>query len=283
MNTQMNTQMDTTGFIGFGNMGGTLLKALIKFGAIAEDRIVVTTRTPGRLNDFLKQYPAVKEVGNVSEVGSACRRVFLCTGTREVKPVLTELARYLPQNAHVITITGSIEFRCLETIFTGGITKVMPTMISEVGEGVTLVCHNDKVPSADREFISTVFCRIGLVKEITEKQVDLAADLTSCAPAFFAAILRTLMEAAKNHGDFPPEELSDLILRTCQGTTRLLLANKNDFDGLMSRVATRGGITAEGLKVLEAKLPEVFDDLLNITLSKREMVKRQIRTQYGLE
>jgi pyrroline-5-carboxylate reductase len=275
--------MGKIGFIGFGNMGGTMLKALLKVGSIPEDKVIVFTRTREKLKNFVADYPKVEVARGLSDLGLKCERVFICTGTREVKQVLTELVRYLPENAHVISITGTIEVRCLESIFGGRITKIMPTMVSEVGEGVTLVCHNTKALPEDKEFIRLAFGKIGRVKEISEDQFDLAADLTSCAPAFFAAILHNFAKIAMQHGDFDANELKDLILPTCYGTTKLLMERKIDYEDLISRVATKGGISEEGVKVLNSHLPETFDELLSVTLEKRRMAKKIVREQYGVD
>jgi pyrroline-5-carboxylate reductase len=95
-----------------------------------------------------------------------CNRVFICTGTREVKPILTELASILSEGAHIIIIAGTIEIKCLESVYDGKISKIVPTMIYEIGEGVNLVCHNSKVLPQDKEFINTIFNNISCVKEI---------------------------------------------------------------------------------------------------------------------
>jgi len=269
------------GFVGFGNMGGTMLRALLKARAIPQDDLVVFTRTREKLKSLVTAYPKVKVARSISDLGSKCKRVFICTGTGEVKAVLTELNACL--HAHVITIAGTLEMKCLESIYKGRITKIMPTMIYEVGEGVTLVCHNSKVLPVDKEFIRSAFGKIGSVKEIREEQFDLAADLTSCAPAFYSAILKNLVQVARKRGDFKEDELNKLVLPTFYGTAKLLLKTRADYAGLISRVATKGGISEEGVKVLDKELPKTFDELFNVTLGKREKTKKQMREQYGLE
>jgi pyrroline-5-carboxylate reductase len=271
------------GFVGFGHMGSTMLRALLINQAIPQDKVIIFTRTQEKIKGFITDYPEVEVAGSLTGLGQKSGRVFICTGTREVKPVLTELAGYLPGDSHVISITGTIEMICLESIFGGRISKIMPTMISEVGEGVTLVCHNSRVTPEDKEFIHSAFGKIGRVKEIREDQVDLAADLTSCAPAFFAAIIHHFTDAAGKHGDFNENEIKNLILPTCYGTAKLLLNCTMDYEGLISRVATKGGISEEGVKILDRRLPEAFNELLTVTLEKRLKTKKLMREQYGLD
>jgi pyrroline-5-carboxylate reductase len=55
------------------------------------------------------------------------------------------------------------------------------------------------------------------------------------------------------------------------------------FEELIKRVATPGGITGEGVKILDRALPAVFDDVFQTTLAKREKLRAQMRRQYGIK
>lgn len=275
--------MGKIGFIGFGAMGSIIVKALLDVKAIPENKVILTTRTPEKLKDFTARHPKVEVVGNITELAKKSERVFICTGTKEMKSVVTEMAQYLPEDAHVVYIAGTIEMKCMESIYKGKISHLMPTQIAEVGEGVTMVCHNSKVLPGDREFIASTFGKIGKVKEIPESWFSLAANLASCAPGFYAAILRNFGEVAKKYGDLPPEEINEIIIATIYGTAKLLLKYGVGFGDLIRRVATKGGITEEGVKVLDRALPDIWDEVLSVTLKKREIIKAQMREQYGLK
>ena len=275
--------MGKIGFIGFGAMGSIMIEALVAAKAIPENKIILNTRTPEKLKDFASRHRKVEVSGNIKELAVKSERVFICTGTKEVKSVLEELVRYLPVNAHVITITGMIEIKCVESIFKGRVSKIIPTQIVEVGEGVTLVCHNAEVKPADREFIRSVFGQIGQVKEISENQFDLGTELSSCSPAFYAAILRNICDVAAQHGRLAPEEIKEIVLATAYGTVKLLMEKDIGFTGLISRVATKGGISEEGVKILDQYMPAVFDNVLNATLDKRQKIKEAMREQYGVK
>jgi pyrroline-5-carboxylate reductase len=275
-------KMDKTGFIGFGAMGSIMVEALVRAKAIPENRIVLTTRTPEKMQGFLARHPKVEAVDSIEAAAQRCRRVFICTGTREVKAVLEELVRYLSPDAHIVTITGVIEMRCLESIYHGAISRIMPTQIAEAGEAVTLAMHNAAVAPDDRAFIVNAFSKIGKVREITEDQMDLAADLAGCAPAFYAAIIKAVTGAAQKHGGMAPEAIRDITLDTLGGTVKLLQEKQLDCDTLIRRVATPGGITGEGVKIIERTVPSVFDEVFRTTLAKREKIRAEMRRQYGL-
>jgi pyrroline-5-carboxylate reductase len=275
--------MRKIGFIGYGAMGSIMLRALLDSGALTQEQVIIFNRTSEKLKDFRKTYRRVEVAKSLAILAPKCERIFICTATSAVQEVLSAILPYLPEDIHIISITGTIEIKCLESIFNGRITKVTPTQIAEIGEGVTLVCHNKMVLAKDKKFIRDIFGSIGRVKELKESQLDLAADLSSCAPAFYAAILNNFAEMAKNHGDLTPKEINDIIIPTAYGTMKLFLEQNISFTDLISRVATKGGITEEGVKVLNQELPRVFDKILTVTLAKRASVKKQMREKYGLE
>jgi pyrroline-5-carboxylate reductase len=275
--------MRKIGFIGYGAMGSIMLRALLDSGALSQNQVIVFNRTPEKLKDFRKKYRRVEVAKSLAVLAPKCERIFICTATSAVKEVLNAIQPYLPEDIHIISITGTIEIKCLENIFSGSITKIIPTQIAEVGEGVTLVCHNKRVLAKDKKFIRDIFASLGRVKELKESQLDLAADLSSCAPAFHAAILNNFAEMAKKHGKLTPEEINEIVIPTAYGTMKLLLEQNISFTGLINRVATPGGITEEGVKVLNQELPRVFDKILTVTLAKRASVKKRMRRQYGLD
>jgi pyrroline-5-carboxylate reductase len=60
-----------------------------------------------------------------------------------------------------------------------------------------------------------------------------------------------------------------------------MVEKEMSFSDMVRRVATKGGITEEGVKVLNDRLPSVFDDVFYKTLAKHDAVKKMIRQGKG--
>jgi pyrroline-5-carboxylate reductase len=267
-----------TGFIGCGNMGGVLLKSLLHRGALNQREVVVSTRTRSKLDELVSQYPWLEVTGNV-ELSKKCSRIFICVKTAEARGVVKEISHNL-DGVHLISICAGLEIKNLAKVFPGKITKVIPTLTSEVNAGVSLVCHNDLVGDEDRDYIHKILGRISTVKVIGENNFEVCADLTSCAPAFIASIFREFMNAGVRHGNLSVGEAFEMVVPTLYGTAKLLHEKQTGFEEIITKVATNGGISAEGLKVLDRELPTLFDELFEATLSKHEVTKKQITEQY---
>jgi len=103
-----------------------------------------------------------------------------------------------------------------------------------------------------------------------------AADLTSCAPGMIAAIFQNFVDGGLKHSNLSPESAYEMVISTLFGTAKLLREKNMKFSEMISRVATKGGITEEGVKVINDGLPAIFNDVFNKTLTKHEHLKKMV-------
>jgi competence protein ComER len=152
----------------------------------------------------------------------------------------------------------------------------MPSIVAEQESGISLVAWGHRLRPEDRVLILKLFSAIGTVVETDKSNLDLYADLTSCTPAFIAAMMKEFARATVRTGTIEPVLAEYLVRETIIGTARILDREMTGFEPVISRVATRGGITEEGIKVLKTRLPAVFDDLLQATKEKRRVVGERV-------
>ena len=268
------------GVIGYGSMGSMLLNGFLKTGALSEDQVIVSTRTRSKLYDIKKRLPEVTIAENNSTVAQQSKIVLLAVKPRDVKPVLDEILGSLPKDTHLVFISAGVMIEEVERIFRGKVSKVIPSMTMEAGEGVALACHNDWVGETDAEKIEKLFGSISTVKRIEESNFEVAGDLTSCAPGLLAAIAQEFVNAGLRHGSLTKDEARQMVIASFYGTAKLIAEKGMDFDEVISRVATPGGITEEGVNVLRKELPATFDAVFNRTMRKQEIVKKAIKEQF---
>jgi pyrroline-5-carboxylate reductase len=201
--------------------------------------------------------------------------------TGDVRDVFLEIKPYLRKDVHIIYINAGVTAANFARVHSGKLTKIIPSLTCEFKESVSLVWHNSLVTPREADRVMEWLSYIGIVKIIHEDHFEIGADITSCAPAFIAAIFREYLEACLKHSHFDRQEAEEMLLTTLLGTAKLLQEKKIGFDHLITNVATRGGITEEGIKVLEKHLPSVFDELLDATLSKHTIVKANMDRLYN--
>lgn len=268
------------GFIGTGSMGSMLIRHFIRTGVTAPQDIAACSKAGVSARALATGTGiAVKDSGR--DVAQGADVLFICVRPLDVHGVLAEIRDVLSKDTLIVSIAGCVTLADLASWSVPGArcVKIIPSVTAEEHSGVSLVAWGSWVTPEDKELIFSLFSAIGTPVEIEEKHIEVYSDLTSCAPALFAAMMQEYAAAAVRKEGVPPALAEYLVRHTLIGTAWLLASKETGFDTIISRVATRGGITEEGVKVLRSRLPAVYDELLDATLAKHELVKQTIARQ----
>ena len=272
------------GIIGYGSMGKMITERIASSGK-APGGIFVSNRSKEKLQDV----PAGVVVceSNRDLAARVCASdaepgiVFLCVRPVDLKNVLSEIAPDLSSDSFVVSLNGSITFDMLSKIFSGKIAKVIPSVTAEVDRSQTLVCYNDKVEEKDQHQLEELLRTFGNVIELPENEVGMGSELVSCMPGFIASIFDVLCSSAKKHTSIPDDQVVKMMLQTMCATGELMLEKNMSFEDVVTRVATKGGITEEGTKVVYEGFPETADLLFEKTLEKRRMTAEKAKKTFG--
>lgn len=274
------TIMKKIGFIGYGSMGKVIIDGFLLKKVINPSNVIISTRTDSKLKYLKKEYPEIEISPNNINTIKKSDLLFIMVGTSDVKDVIKEIKDFTMKDTHIVYISAALKLEMVHKIFDGKISKVMPSLTSKVMEGVTLICHNDTVTTKERERVDHLFNSIGESKIIDEQDFDAGADITSCSPAFIARIFMEFAKKASINSGFSLEETEEMVIRTLYGTSKILYEEGCGFENLISLVATKGGITEEGLKILEEDIPLTFDRLFSKTLEKHEIIESKLKEDY---
>ena len=267
--------------IGYGSMGKMLLEKIISSKLIPEVNIYVSNRTFERI-EMLKEKYTVNICRTNAEAAENADVIFVCVRPADIKTVLEELVTVMDADKHIISLNGSIKFDQLEKICTGNkISKVIPSVTAEVNESQTLVCHNSKVNIKDKKELSKILESFGNVIELPEEEMGMGAELVSCMPGFTAAIFNEIKKGAQKHTKIEGNKIATMLANTMIGTGRLIIENKMTFEEVIERVATKGGITEEGTKVIEKEFPNVAAEMFDKTLEKRKKTTENAVKAFG--
>ena len=278
---QNGSQKKKIGFIGYGSIGKMLVTGFLSSG-IAQKDLAISNRNSEKLKDFKLKYEQVEIFADNKSLADKCSMIFLCVKPLDVPNVLKEIKSSLDENTHIISVAACVTLDNVESALPSTkITKVIPSITSEVGEGISLICHNKYVTKEDAPRVELLLGAISTVKIINENDFEAAADLTSCAPGLIAAIFQEFVEAGLRHSSLSRQEAESMVVSTLFGTSKLLMETGMSFDETIQRVATKGGITEEGVKILRNGLPLTFNRVFEGTLAKHEIVKTIVRERFS--
>lgn len=275
--TQKAVHMSRIGVIGTGSMGGMLIRKFVETGAFPAGDILASNRSPEKAR-AVALATGIEIAKDNLDLAVASEVIFICVRPLEVKPLLKELGGKLTADKLVVSIASDVTLDEISSLCDARVARFIPSVTSECSKGVSLVAFGDRSTEADRRLILSALGSISLPVETEEKHFEILADLTSCAPAFISALMHEFALSAVRRGSVSLELAELLVMETLAGTAELLEKAKS-FEEVVGRVATRGGITEEGVKAIRRAAPAMYDDLLEVTLAKHGLVKEWIKDQ----
>ena len=234
------------GFIGCGNMGGAIARALSK-----------TTKDIAICDRSGKAKALAAELGisysDPASITAACDRIFLGVKPHMMADVLAPLQADLSRRKPLlITMAAGLEISQIEA-FSGTklpVIRIMPNTPTAIGKGVIPYCCN---ASVSEEVLSDWLADMrycGLLDTLEERLIDAASALSGSGPAYMYVFLEALADGAVACG-IPRAKAMDYAAMTMAGAAEMYLTTKQHPGALKDAVCSPGGSTIEGIKALE--------------------------------
>lgn len=265
------------GIIGYGSMGKMLVEKFLETENIF-DEIYVSNRNPEKISHLAN---VVNICENNSDLAENAQVIVMCVRPTDIKAVLEDIMGKISDDAIIVSLNGSVSFESLDKIVSHKMAKVIPSVTAEINRSQTLVCFNEHMNSADKEVIFSLFKCVGNVIELPEAEMGMGSELVSCMPGFIASIFDVICTSAKKHTSIPEEQIVSMVLDTLCATGELMIDKEMSFQDVVSRVATKGGITEEGTKVVYEAFPKISDELFDKTLDKRKQTAQKAEELFG--
>lgn len=234
------------GFIGCGNMGGAVARALSK----TTGDIAVSDRS-GKAK-ILAEELGITYTDNMT-IAQTCDRIFLAVKPHMVQGVLADLQPILAQRRPVlISMAAGLELNQIEA-FAGvslPMIRIMPNTPTAIGRGVIQYCRNDLVcDELLADWLQDMrFC--GMLDSLDEGLIDAASALSGSGPAYMYVLLEALSDGAVACG-LPRAKAMEYAAMTMAGAAQMYLQTKTHPGALKDAVCSPGGSTIAGLRALE--------------------------------
>ncbi|MEW9049556.1 MAG: late competence protein ComER [Neobacillus sp.] len=256
------------GIIGTGNMGRILVESLIEGKAISPSSMVITNRTITKAKLLKDRYKGLRVGMNATEVASQTDLVFVCVKPMDVYRILDEINPYLTKNKCVVSITSPINTKQIESKVECSVARVIPSITNRALTGASLLTFGDQCSDEWKIKVETLFTKISVPVNIEEKITRVASDIVSCGPAFFSYLLQRFILAAVKETEIDQETATVMASEMIVGLGELIKQGHYTLPSLQEKVCVKGGITGEGIKVMDEELGELFEHLFQATHAK---------------
>lgn len=271
------------GIIGTGNMGRIIIEALVEGNAAAPSSMYITNRTISKALEIQNIYKDIIVLPNGSEVANKANLIFLCVKPRDMWECIKDILPAIKKEQCIVSITSPITVSQLESLLPCSVARIIPSITNRALAGVALFTFGGNCAPHWKYTLTEMFNHISQPVIIEEEITRVASDIVSCGPAFFTFLIRKFIEAAVAKTKINEELATDLTSKMLIGFGELLRKEYYTLATLQEKVCVKGGITGEGIKVLENELGEIFEHLFEATHAKFNEELKETRKQFSIQ
>jgi len=246
----------TIGFIGCGNMGAALARAVRMSGPEVE--LFFANRSPSKAQTLAREL--VGQVQSNEWVAQNCSLIFLGVKPQMMGEVLSGLAPILSARKDrfvLLTMAAGLTTGTIRNMAGGEypVARIMPNTPAAIGAGVVqLACLG--MADEEKEELKHLLSGAGLVDELDEGLIDAACAVSGCGPAFAYMFLDALAQGGVSCGLSENKALL-YAAKMLEGAAKLAAQSDKTPEQLRQAVCSPGGATIQGVYALErANFPE---------------------------
>lgn len=237
-------------FLGAGNMGGTIVRGLVKAGR-APETIGVTSH--GRATrEHLAATLKVHAFEDNASAAAWADTVVLAVKPAMAVEVLDEIAAEIAPTTVVISLCAGLSCALIESRLPArtAVVRVMPNTPASVGSGIAGVSGGTHASLGQVSTALALMSAVGTAVSLPEAQQDALTAISGSGPAYFFYFVEALVDAGVTQG-LPRPLATQLAVKTLLGSARLLDETGTHPTLLRETVTSPGGTTAAALRALD--------------------------------
>ncbi|MDR1763103.1 MAG: pyrroline-5-carboxylate reductase [Dysgonamonadaceae bacterium] len=245
--------------IGCGNMGGAIVRGLVKGSVFKAEDIQAHDVNVAVLDALKQEIPGISAELNSFENIAQPDIILLAVKPWLVDDVIDRIKFKLDYERQIfVSIAAGISLAQLSgflqkpaqepsvpTLF-----RIIPNTAIAIRKSVNLIA-TENASGEQTALITKIFNELGTAVLLDEDKLTAGTALTSCGIAYLFRYVRAATLAGAEMG-FYPKQAQDLTINTMLGAAELLKANGENPETEIDKVTTPGGITIRGLNELEA-------------------------------
>lgn len=239
------------GFIGTGNMGAALSRAVIK--CVGGSEVILADKNATKSELLATELNC--SFGEISAVASSAKFIFLGVKPQVMREALESIKPILEKRTDrfvLVSMAAGVSISSITEMLGKNypIIRIMPNTPVSVGKGMILYTASKEVFIDEIGDFSKGLEKAGKLDKLDEGLIDAASALSGCGPAFVYMFAQSLADGAVECG-LPRDKAILYASQTLSGAAELLLVSGKHAGVLKDEVCSPGGSTIAGVHTLE--------------------------------
>ena len=244
--------MATFGFIGTGNMGGALARALAK--NVEGDSILLANRSAEKAAALATEL-GCKAVSSEA-IAKKADYIFLGVKHQMMADLLAQLSPILKEREDrfiLVTMAAGLTIQRIRELAVGDypVIRIMPNTPASIGEGMILYTAGSDVLDIELQIFLAAMAGAGRLSPLPEHLMDAGSAVSGCGPAFVDLFIEALADGGVACG-LPRASALEFAAQMVAGSAKLILESGKHPGVLKDAVCSPGGTTIQGVRALEA-------------------------------
>ncbi|MDQ2742358.1 MAG: pyrroline-5-carboxylate reductase [Chloroflexota bacterium] len=262
--------------IGAGVMAQVMAEGLLKSKLVGPDDIIVSHYRQDRLEEFQRATPVRATTSN-EEAYRVSDIAVLCVRPQAMEAVLRELAPAVDESKLLSSIAAGVPISFYERTLGKVVpfVRAMPTFFGRIKAGTTGLSLNGATTADHLALVSRLYSTISEnVIVLPEDEIDAFTTFGSTTTATVYLLLDALITAGSLVGLRHHASHSRAIEQVIAAAQNVVATDKLPSQ-LIDEICTPGGVTVEGVKVLEERATRaaIIDGVLAATKRAAELRK----------
>ena len=243
--------MATFGFLGIGNMGGALARALqIR---VSGQNILLSNHSMEKANVLSAELCC--KIADNKTIAKTADFIFLGVKPQKMVELLTEISPILAERRGrfvLVTMAAGMTVSRIQEL-AGNIypvIRIMPNTPSAIGEGMILYTCGEGATESDVQVFLEAMAGAGRFSVLPETLMDAGTAVAGCGPAFVDLFLEALADGGVACG-LPRATAMEYAVQMLIGSAKLVLESGKHPGVLKDAVCSPGGSTIQGVRALE--------------------------------
>ncbi|MGI6279988.1 MAG: pyrroline-5-carboxylate reductase [Acutalibacteraceae bacterium] len=239
------------GFIGSGNMGGSLATAVCR--AVGSKEVILADKIIVKAQLLAQELNCSYAESTV--VAEKAKFIFMGVKPQVMGKALDEIAPILRKRTDrfvIVTMAAGVKMSEFDKMLGAEypIIRIMPNTPVSKGKGMILYTANERVFMDELTEFAESMKFAGKLDKLDENLIDAAAAISGCGPAYVYMFAEAMADAGVECG-LSREKALEYAAQTLSGAAEMLLRSSKHPGVLKDEVCSPAGTTIAGLHVLE--------------------------------
>ena len=257
--------------IGCGHMGSALLSSWINSNMYSVT--IIDNLKHRSLNKKYKNNK-IKILNSIYKLGMNVNYdlIVIAVKPSDLSKVLENLSKLtINDNSAIISVVAGKKISLFKKNLKNikNFFRVMPNLPALIGESMNCIVSNKTADKKITKQVVKLFSHSGKTLFLeNEDQIDKATAISGSGPGFIFNLIDAMEKSAIQLG-FKENIAKSMVLQTFKGSIDLMIKSSLSAQELVKTVATKGGTTEAGLKIMKKnKVHKIFNDLTKSSYKK---------------